>query len=136
MKLTKKVIENTYKTMDIEIFDQFYFDNKETLYGFMSYKMVTHFEIDNPYILYIAFHVNTEPEFISYVLLSLVRKFEKNNIRVETMDSFSYDDKGNFLNGSEAYEAVEKENYNTAVTKFVNFQNQINYLRNVEGFRA
>jgi len=136
MKLTIKKIESVLKSLDVDVFDQFYFDDKETLYGFLSYKLVIHFEVDCPDAIYISFHVNSEPEYTSYIIMNLYEKLGSKGINIMTMESFAYDPEGNFLTGEEAYKAFEEETHMEIISNFMHRQAQMKYLMDMKGYRA
>ena len=136
MKLSIKRIEKILKRNNIEVYDKFYFDKKETLYGFMCYKLIIHFDIGVPNVLFIEFHLNTEPEYVAYAVKLFMNEFKNDDIELEIMESFSHDKEGNFLTGDEAYQSFEKETAQETIDLFMKDQTQKHFLCSANGFRA
>ena len=127
-----KKIETMLNDLDIEIYDHFYLDNDESIYGFLCYKLVLHYEVDSKTIA-LSFHVNTEPEYVSYTILKMSDKIKNKKLSIEILESFSYDNEGNFITGDDAIKVFEKEKEKSIIENFVTQQQQIHFLLSTKG---
>ena len=130
-----KKVESILKELDIEIYDHFYLDDDKSIYGFLCYKLVLHYVISSKEIV-LCFHVNTEPEYVSNVILGITNIIKDTEFSIDILSSFSYDNNGNFITGEDAVKVFEEEKEKTIIENFVSKQNQIHYLLSTEGYAA
>jgi len=131
-----KEVDTILRSIDIDVHEQFYLDDREDVYGFLCYKLIVYYEVSSKKIA-LCFHVNTEPEYVSFVILKMTEHMQNNKgFSIHITESFSYDNDGNFITGENAYEVFEKEREKNIIENFITQQKQIHYLLSTKPYEA